>query len=51
MKINNDVKTTTARGPILNPGRSSSKYRIRPAPVEGIGAVSFLLFCLRKDIL
>ncbi len=33
----------TVVGDTSLPGRSSSKYRIRPAPVAGIGAESFFL--------
>ena len=34
------VNITTAVGPTLIPGSSSSKYLINPAPVDGIGALS-----------
>lgn len=49
INISELVTTATALGPILNPGKSSSKYRIKPAPVEGIGAFSFLLRCFLSD--
>ena len=50
IKIRLDVRTATPRGLILKPGRSSSKYLISPAPVEGIGALSFLPFGFLNDI-